>query len=335
MTVLGIIPCLNEAVHLEGLLHQMLDDSSLTKLVVADGGSTDGSQAIVERLMKTDARLIAIDNPACIQSAGVNGAVALFGNRMKWLVRIDAHCVYPENYVTRLLKSAKDNGADAVVVPMKTRGESGWQKAIATAQNSVLGTGGSAHRHVGGGQWVDHGHHALMRIDTFKALGGYCEAMPCNEDAEFDVRQTARGLRIWLEPSAALTYFPRKSLSTLWRQYWRYGAGRARTVGRHDLPLKLRQLAPVGIALSMLGVPFAALHWIFAMPVAIWFLTCLGIGISVGLRAGGGMALLAGIAAMVMHLGWGGGFIRQWLRGRRSDIAQYRLHGQGLPDHPL
>lgn len=335
MTVLGVIPCLNEAVHLEGLLRQMLADSALTRLVVADGGSTDGSQDIVERLMKTDARLIAIDNPARIQSAGVNRAVALFGNGMKWLVRIDAHCVYPANYAARLLKSAQDNGADAVVVPMETRGERGWQKAIATAQNSVLGTGGSAHRHVGSGQWVDHGHHALMRIDTFLALGGYCEAMPCNEDAEFDVRQTARGLRIWLEPGAALTYFPRKSLRALWGQYWRYGVGRARTVGRHDLPMKLRQLAPVVIALSMLGVPLAALHWIFAVPVAIWFLACLGIGILVGLRAGGGLALLAGIAAMVMHLGWGGGFIRQWLRGRRSDIKQYGLHRQGLPGPPL
>lgn len=328
MSVLAVIPCLNEAEHLEALLTQLLRDDAIARLVVADGGSTDGSRAIVERLAAGDARLVLLDNPDRIQSAGVNLAVARYGEGMDWLVRIDAHCLYPEGYVGILLDSAQANGADAVVVPMETKGERGWQKAIAAAQNSVLGTGGSPHRHLGSGRFVDHGHHALMRVAAFRELGGYCEVMPCNEDAEFDVRQTARGLRIWLEPAAAVTYFPRRSLGALWRQYWRYGAGRARTVKRHGIKMKPRQLAPVAIALAVAACPLAVMHWIFAVPAAVWAAACLGVGLLVGLRAGGGMALLSGVAAMVMHASWGGGFLCQWLAGG-ADVARYGLASPG------
>ncbi|MEN7538036.1 glycosyltransferase family 2 protein [Aurantiacibacter flavus] len=324
MSVLAVIPCLNEAEHLEALLVQMLRDDSIDRLVVADGGSTDASGAIVKRLAASDARLVLLDNPDRIQSAGVNRAVADYGKGMDWLVRIDAHCLYPEGYVGILLESAHANEADAVVVPMETKGAHGWQKAVAAAQNSALGTGGSPHRHLGSGRFVDHGHHALMRVETFRDLGGYCEAMPCNEDAEFDVRQTGCGLRIWLEPAAALTYFPRRSPGALWRQYWRYGAGRARTVRRHGIAMKPRQLAPVAIALAVAALPLALVHWIFAVPAAVWALSCLGLGLLVGLRAGGGMAFLSGLAAMVMHASWGGGFLRQWLAGG-ADVPRYGL----------
>ncbi|WP_137680695.1 glycosyltransferase family 2 protein [Aurantiacibacter suaedae] len=334
MSVLAVIPCLNEAEHLEALLVQMLRDETITRLVVADGGSADASPAIVERLAASDARLVLLSNPDRIQSAGVNRAVALYGDGMDWLVRIDAHCLYPDGYVGILLDSVQANGADAVVVPMETKGERGWQKAIAAAQNSVLGTGGSPHRHLGSGRFVDHGHHALMRVSVFRALGGYCEAMPCNEDAELDVRQTARGLRIWLEPAGALTYFPRRSLGALWRQYWRYGAGRARTVKRHGIAIKARQLAPVAIALAVAALPLALAHWIFALPALLWAIASLGVGLLVGLRAGGGMALLSGVAAMVMHASWGGGFLRQWLAAR-SDAPRYGLVSAGEGGKPI
>ncbi|WP_156423774.1 glycosyltransferase family 2 protein [Erythrobacter sp. YT30] len=330
MSVLAVIPCLNEAEHLDGLLTQMLGDQTYTKLVVADGGSDDGSLAIIAQHQARDPRLKLLDNPDRIQSAGINRAVAQYGDGMDWLVRIDAHCLYPDNYGAQLIAIAERENADAVVVPMVTRGNEGWQKATAIAQNSALGTGGSAHRHLSKGQWVDHGHHALMRVEAFKQLGGYCEQMPCNEDAEFDVRQTKEGLRIWLDPAPAITYFPRKSLGALARQYFRYGTGRARTVRRHKVRMKLRQLIPVGIFCALCAVPLAFLHPIFAAPAALWALACLAYGVWAGIKAGGGgMAMLSGIPAMIMHASWGAGFTAEWLGNRAGDRPKY-----GLQDEP-
>lgn len=326
MNVLAIIPCLNEAEHLDALLAQVLADETYSRIVIADGGSDDGSLAIIQSHQARDERLALLHNPAKIQSAGINSAIARFGSGHDWFVRIDAHCLYPDSYGATLIAIAKEKRADAVVVPMVTKGSHGWQKATAIAQNSVLGTGGSAHRHISKGQWVDHGHHALMRVDAFHRLGGYCEAMPCNEDAEFDVRQGREGLRIWLDPAAAITYFPRASLRALAVQYWRYGIGRARTVGRHKIAVKLRQLAPIAIVGSLCALPLALRHWIFALPALVWFASCLIIGVLTGFRAGDrAMGLLSGVPAMVMHVSWGAGFLKEWICNWRGDRPRYGL----------
>ncbi|MEJ2459123.1 MAG: glycosyltransferase, partial [Novosphingobium sp.] len=73
--VLVVIPCLNEEAHLPGLLGQLLADTPDATFVVADGGSTDRSRAIVEDLASTHPNLHLLRNPDRIQSAGMNRAV--------------------------------------------------------------------------------------------------------------------------------------------------------------------------------------------------------------------------------------------------------------------
>ena len=329
--VLAVIPCLNEAAHLEALLDQVLSDQDIDRLVVADGGSTDGSRAIVERRAADCDRLRLLDNPERIQSAGINRAVARHGVGFEWLVRVDAHCRYPNSYAQNLLESARQYAASSVVVPMFTVGLNGFQHAAAAAQNSVIGTGGSPHRHLGGGRFVEHGHHALIRLDLFRAVGGYCEALACNEDAELDHRLISAGGRIWLEPACAITYFPRSTPSDLWRQYFRYGAGRARTMRRHRMRPRLRQLVPLAVPLSIGVLPLGLIHPLFVLPAFAWGSLILTAGAVVGLRAGGGWALLAGVAAGIMQAGWGTGFLRQFLSDGGSDAPRYGFHSDGSP----
>ena len=116
---LVVIPCLNEAEHLEDLIATLLGDAGRTemRIVVADGGSTDGSQAIVRRLMEHDRRLVLLDNRQEIQSAGVNKAVDAYGNA-DFLIRIDAHAWYPPRYCEKLLDAQFETGADSIVVSM-------------------------------------------------------------------------------------------------------------------------------------------------------------------------------------------------------------------------
>lgn len=313
--VLVVIPCLNEAAHLPALLDQLLASDAADTIVVADGGSSDASRAIVLAKARHHHRLLLLDNPGRLQSAGINRAVRMHGPTHDWLVRIDAHCAYPDHYVERLIASSPSSGATSVVVPMVSRGRGGFQIAAAAAQNSKLGTGGSPHRHVGTGRFVDHGHHALMSIAAFVRAGGYDENMATNEDAELDHRIGLGGGRIWLEPSLALTYYPRATPRALWRQYWRYGRGRAQTVRRHAMRLKVRQLIPLGVPVAVGAAALAPLWGPFLLPLAAWALACLCTGVAVGFRARSGAAMLSGVAAMIMHLGWGCGFLTERLQG--------------------
>lgn len=327
--VVAIVPCLNEAAHIEGVLDQLLRDPALqgSLVVVADGGSQDGTREIVHAYAERDGRVRLLPNPKKLQSAGVNLAAERFGADAGWIIRIDAHAGYPEAYVSTLLRVAGEQGADSVVVSMDTQGRGCFQKAAAAAQNSALGAGGSSHRRLGVSGWVDHGHHALFRREAFVAVGGYDETFSHNEDAELDVRLAARGARIWLTDQAALVYYPRSTPQALWRQYLNYGRGRARTVLKHRMRLKPRQAAPLAVAPAAVLALAAPVHPIFAVPALLWISACLGVGLLVGAKNRSVCACGSGVAAMVMHLAWSLGFWRQLFAGRRaapaaSDVAQ-------------
>lgn len=312
-----VVPCLDEEDALPGLLTWLVQEAAEGALiVVADGGSRDRSVAIVEDFARRYPMVRLLHNAKRIQSAGVNLAAQTFGADRKWLVRIDAHCGYPANYVGLLLDAAARHDVISVVVPMVTRGAACFQGAAAAAQNSVMGTGGSPHRHLVAGRYVDHGHHALFDLAAFLAAGGYDESFSHNEDAELDHRLGLAGGKIWLEPNASVIYHPRRTAGALLRQYRNYGHGRARTVAKHGLRLKLRQAAPLVIApciaLALVGLVLAivadARFALLALPAACWLLLCQAFAIVLAKRARSWCVLASGTAAMLMHAGWSVGY---------------------------
>lgn len=310
-----VIPCFNEATHLPALLQQLRLENPGARIVVADGGSTDGSRQIVDQIAVKDACVVLMDNPDRLQSAGINLAIAQFSDGHTWFARIDAHCAYPSGYVKQLIAAGVLMQAVSVVVPMSTQGTSCFQKAAAAAQNSVIGTGGSAHRSRGVGAYVDHGHHALMRIDAFVSVGGYNLTMSHNEDAELDLRLAEHG-KIWLEPRCTITYFPRASSAALWRQYRNYGKGRAQTLRLHHKRPKLRQILPLAVPGSLFLALATPVSPLLALPLLGWALVSITAGIAIGWRLRSRCAALSGLAAMIMHMAWGLGFLAQITLGR-------------------
>lgn len=331
MTLLVVIPCLNEEAHLQSLLDALRRDPAAAdaRFIVADGGSTDASIAIARKAAELDPRVVLMHNPQRIQSAGVNAAVRSHGQDAEFFIRIDAHASYPDNYLTSLLTAQRESNADSVTVSMRAVATKGacFQAAAASAQNSALGTGGSLHRKGGERRWVDHGHHALMRVRTFHTAGGYDETFTHNEDAEFDRRLIGIGGRILLAADILIDYFPRATASGLARQYLKYGEGRARTSLKHKMPLKPRQLAPAMIApvitLSLLLTPLTLLA---AIPALIWAGACLGYGALLGMQQRSLCACAAGVPAMIMHFAWSIGFLRELsAKSGRASASQRAL----------
>ncbi len=324
-----VIPCLNEAGLIAQVIARILGDDGLVDplVLVADGGSTDGCREIVAEIAARDPRVQLLPNPGRLQSAGVNLAAGMAEDR-PWLVRIDAHADYPKTYVSTLIEEARRTGAHSVVVAMETWGKGGFQRAVAAAQNSRLGTGGAAHRICADAGWVDHGHHALFSRDAFQRIGGYDESFSHNEDAELDLRLTREGAKIWLTDRTRIVYHPRRTPSALWKQYVSYGKGRARTVLKHQTPLKMRQALPLAVAPAVLGALAAPLYGPLIVPALVWMATALVYGGALSVKERDPTVLLAGPAAMIMHLGWSLGFWMQlgsWLARRGRQPAERGL----------
>jgi succinoglycan biosynthesis protein ExoA len=311
--ILVVIPCLNEELHLERVVRDVVDNFFLSSflLVIVDGGSTDQTPLIAQRLAAQFPQVVRyLKNPKRIQSVAVNMAVAHYGEKSRLLLRLDSHADYPKDYCRILVTEEKDTEADAVVVSMNTAGKACFQRAVAAAQNSILGNGGAAHRRATtDGKWVDHGHHALIRLDAFRAVGGYDEEFSHNEDAELDVRLQQAGYKIWLTGKTILTYYPRANPHLLLRQYFHFGLGRARTALKHRLIPQLRQMVLLAVAPSLFLALAVPISWAAALPMALWTATCLAYGLVLAIRAKKVDVILAGPAAMLMHLGWSWGFM--------------------------
>jgi succinoglycan biosynthesis protein ExoA len=303
--VLIVIPTLNEEAQIESVIATIQMDRGCSEawIVVSDGGSSDQTVAIVERIGISDPRVHVLTTIERLSTgASVNRAVECFGEGRAWLVRVDAHAGYPTYFASRLVAKAIEMGASSVVTPMFTRGHTCFQRAAAAAQNSFLGTGGSAHRLLNRGGWVEHGHHALLDLSWFRKLGGYQSDI--GEDPEFDRRLLQCGGRIWLADDIVITYFPRKNTISLFRQYVRHGRGRARGFIRHGGRKHIRHFILPSIApMLMLGF-LAPLYWPLAVPASVWLFTCLAYGLVLGIKENDICALASGYIAMVMQVAW-------------------------------
>ncbi len=312
--VLVVIPTLNEATHIEAVIRGIMADAeacpTLTmSIVVVDGGSTDQTLSIVRQLALRYPELELLHNRARIQSAAVNLAVRRFGHTADVLIRVDAHAEYPDGYCSRLVQTMRRVHAHSVVVPMDSMGESGVQLAVALLSNSPLGTGGSAHRAGRISGFVDHGHHAAFDLDFFRQAGGYDEGFTHNEDAEFDCRQRALGARIYLDCDIRIGYRPRATLRALWQQYFKYGAGRSRTVRRHPASLRLRQLAvPAHLLLCVFALALSPISLAFLLWPALYVVILLGFSLRLAARHRSLSSLIAARAAATMHTAWACGF---------------------------
>jgi succinoglycan biosynthesis protein ExoA len=324
--LLVVIPCLNEQAYLEKLVNflQATNSTQGLKFVIVDGGSTDGTLVIAERLVQQSANVFFLQNRLRIQAAGINLAVMTFGDHADYFIRIDAHADYPRAYLDNLLREASATSADSIVVAMHTSGSGIFQKVTAIAQNSRLGNGGSAHRRAEGtGFWVDHGHHALMRVAAFRSVGGYDESFTHNEDAELDLRLIKSGFRIWLTAKTAITYYPRTNAVALFSQYLNYGFGRARTILKHSSYPKLRQLLPVLILPAVLLAVAFPISALVLAPVFFWLSVCLGYGTFLAIKSKDPHLVLVGVSAIIMHFAWSLGF---WKALCRSLLKRTRAH---------
>jgi succinoglycan biosynthesis protein ExoA len=322
-----VVPALNEAAYIETCLASLIKQWPATacEIMVMDGGSRDGTVALVEafaaRYPAPDFPAIRVlPNPRRIQSAAVNLAARLAAPRATILIRADAHAHYPAGFIRRCVADLLRTGATSVVVPMCNRSqpEAGLQRAIAAAQSSRLGNGGSAHRAKPRSGFVDHGHHAAFDRAFFLSIGGYDETFTHNEDAELDHRAQLAGGRVWMCADEPVTYFPRKRLGALARQYFRHGAGRARTLLKHRLKPRPRQMAPVvALGLCLAGLLALPVLPAFSLPALAYPLGCCGWGAVQAVRQRDPWLLAAGPALVTMHLSWALGFLRSVVTGGR------------------
>jgi succinoglycan biosynthesis protein ExoA len=306
-----LVPVFNEASHIETTLAMICGQhvSGGLEILVIDGGSTDGSREIVEKVSATDPRIRVLDNPRRQIPMALN--IGLRAARGTYIARMDAHTRYPVGYLAAGLARLEAGDVEWVSGQPLASGDGRWSKRVAVALNTSMGIGGAAFRRLGPEKDVDSGFTGILRRTTLESLHGWDEGWLVNEDGELAARVRAAGGRIVCLPAMAAAYIPRDSLPSLARQYWRYGMYRAKTCRRHPTSMRRSHaLPPVLVLLAALTVLPGPWHWLPRAVVAVWIAALVmvaGRELSRG-RHLVDSALLPVIFA-VMHLSWGGGFL--------------------------
>ncbi len=319
--ILAVIPALNEERHIEACIRSLMQGSADLRrvpLTIADGGSTDGTVAVVTRLMAEFPNLRLLNNSKRLQSAALNLAAEIhLQPDSRYLVRCDAHSIYPENFILTVCEALERTGAASVVVPMDAVGHTCFERANAWIVDTPLGSGGSAHRGGRVSASGDHGHHAGFHLQWFQRVGGYDETFSHNEDAEYDTRLAAVGGRIWLDSDIRISYIPRGRIRSLARQYYQYGKGRARTVAKHGAKLKIRQTLPIlALLASLTGLIASLFFWPAVLIPAAYTCLLMAASVFVAVKKRSLCGLFAGLASGIMHMSWAAGFLRQAVFGR-------------------
>jgi hypothetical protein len=126
-------------------------------------------------------------------------------------------------------------------------------KAIAAAMGSPFGVGNSTYHHGTAVQSVDHIPFGAYPKSVIEELGGWDETVPVNQDFEFDYRVRRAGYELLFDPKLRIDWECRQSIVALWRQYRRYGRGKARVIRLHPESAAIRHLVAPGLV-GLLGL---------------------------------------------------------------------------------
>jgi succinoglycan biosynthesis protein ExoA len=327
MTV--VLPALNEERYLECCIRSLLDDPwprDRVEVFVVDGGSTDRTVEIAERLARELPFVRLLHNPKKLQAPAFNMALAAAHPQSEYVVRCDVHAEYSPGFLTRAARALDRSGAAVATYGDAPKAKTCFQAAVAFAQNTPLGVGNAYYRLGGISRFVEHGKHGCFRRAAVERVGGYDESFSHNEDSELSLRLIQAGGKVWLDADLTVAYYPRPTPQALARQYWHYGRGRAQTVMKHRLVPRLRQMAPV----ALLGAEALVLALAPALPALLGFFALYAAALMLAggygaLRTGKPCVLLAPLAFAIMHHAWGAGFISRILqgapKGRRGVMA--------------
>lgn len=309
-----ILAVLDEADHIDDVMADLLGQDYVGPLevVVADGGSGDGTLELLEEWQRRDPRLRVVHNPERRQGPGLNLAAAEASGSV--LVRADGHTRYAPDYVSASVRALGELGG-AVGGRINPEASTRFGRAVAAAMRSPLTMGPGKFHHADARTEADTTYLGAFRKDNFHAVGGY-RSFPSgtSEDADLYFRWRRSGRRVFIDPTIRSTYTPRQRPGELWRQYWRYGQGKAEMLWANGQFPSWRPLAPLALvlgvaALVVLGVA-SGVWWPLGLVLAAWVLLLLGVGVASGVSP---PAVAA--AAGIMHLAYGLGLLYGLVRG--------------------
>ncbi|HEX9839525.1 MAG TPA: exopolysaccharide biosynthesis polyprenyl glycosylphosphotransferase [Anaerolineales bacterium] len=326
-----IVPCYNEQSTIRLLLealHEQTYPRAEMEVIIADGGSKDGTRQAIAEFQKDcpDLAVRVMNNALRSIPSALNNAIEASQGQL--IIRLDAHSKPYPDYVVNCLNAHEEGRGDNIGGVWEIRpGAQNWiAESIAVAAAHPLGVGDALYRHASRAIEVDTVPFGSFRRALIDKIGRFDETLHANEDYEFNVRVRKSGGTVWLDPSIRSTYFARANLGELARQYWRYGYWKWLMLRRYPNTLRWRQAMPPAFVLSLLGLSLLSFFqplvgWVLIAELLFYFAALFVAGLQVAWRQRKpSVALGLPLAISAMHIAWGSGFLWSILSSRGASV---------------
>jgi glycosyltransferase involved in cell wall biosynthesis len=312
-----IIPCRNEEKYIADCLDSVVKTDypkDCMEVFVIDGQSSDTTRKIVESYTKKFNFIHLMLNKNLTVPYAMN--MGIKESRGNYIIRLDAHGVFPNNYFSELVNSSKKLDADNIGATWITdvKNKTPKTNAIKTVLSSKFGVGDSFFR-IGGieqAMEVDTVPFGCYKKDVFNKIGLYDYRLTRNQDIELNKRLKRNGGRIFLLPDLFSTYYARETFWDIANNNFGTGLWNILTVyiTRRVASLSLRHFIPLLFLLSLI-LPLISMIWIPSLgyialsSFALYALTLLIVSLKV-IDKGTSIYFL-GMAFLVLHFSYGFG----------------------------
>ena len=264
-TVSIICPIFNEEKFIEACIISILEQDypkEAIEVIFVDGNSTDSSTDIIQRYTKQYSFLKLLNNPERIVPYALNKGLAAATGEV--IMRLDAHCTYPTNYISELVRYLYQLNADNVGGVWNTQPAKDTPicQAIAFASSHPFGVGGSMHK-IGASKIMetDTVPFGCYKREIFEKTGPFDTDLVRNQDDEFNGRLLNLGGKIYLIPQVIINYTARDTICKMRKMYYQYGLYKPLVNKKLGAPATVRQFFPLLFLLGLIIGGIGSAFW--------------------------------------------------------------------------
>jgi glycosyltransferase involved in cell wall biosynthesis len=312
-----IVPCRNEEQHIERFIHNIIDQDypkENLQVLIIDGMSEDSTTEIIKKYSSQYNFIKLIKNEKKFVPHGLNKAIKLA--QSEFIVRMDVHSSYPENYISELIRymiKLNADNAGGVVIAKPIDEKSPVEQCIAHILAHPFGVGNSLFRTYSGKEKiikVDTVPFGCYRRNLFEKIGYFNENLIRNQDYEFNQRLKQAGGKIYLITDLKVYYHPRRKLLEYLKNMFMNGKWGPLTVyySKNLKSLSLRHFIPMFFTLYIILSPLlSSFSYWFLIPLFLYLIMSFLVAFSISIKQKSPFYLCLPILFFLTHLSYGMG----------------------------
>ena len=273
-----VIPVYNEVEHIEACLLSLLKQTTEPTrhmILVLDGGSTDGTQRVVERIIEAHQgeewpSVSLMKNPNRTVAHARNLALQTLPDSVEFLVEMIGHATVAPDHLERRFQAwaaceveagADLSGVGVRVLPAQ-QSTSRTARWIDGALASPLGRSGGQFSQFRGREPTKVPAFVMHRRSALSAVGGWDESFITSQDSELSMRLLKSGYILYRDGGPTVHMHKRTSLVNWWKMGHRYGFWRTKVLMKHPRRATWQEFLPLlGLLVTLAMVATGEPRW--------------------------------------------------------------------------